>query len=489
MHLLYRYILREHVGPFLFAFFVILFILVIDLMLQLMDLLISKGIHVLTILELFVLSLAWMIALAVPMSILVAALMAFGRLSADHEITATKASGVSLYRLISPVLLAATVLGGVLVLFNNHVLPEANHRVRNLLRAVHRKKPTLSLKDREGTFIEDFPHLRILIEQVGEKKSRNFNPLSPPRPSSEDTESDSHIYGVTLYQTDRNGLTAVIRAQSGAIRLSPDGDHLTFTLNNGEIHRMDEKTPDHYIRQKFTKYAIHIADVGQRLKREELSRRGDREMSAAMMRQRIRENRARIEQHKANINAIADEFVHRYLPDFAQGTYHLPKSVRTDSARVLHLNLLADQHRTLQKILAEQQSIRIQERNISKYAVEIHKKYSIPVACMVFVLVGAPLGIMARRGGMGVGFGLSIGFFIIYWAFLIGGEELADRQLVSPALAMWSPNLLIGAIGIYLTLRTVHEATFIPWEYIRALFPRRSHSTRIPPYPNSRFIK
>lgn len=475
MNLLYRYILREHIGPFLFAFFVILFVLVVDLILQWMDRLISKGISFLTILEFFVLSLPWMIALAVPMAVLVATLMAFGRFSADHEITAMKAAGLSLYRLILPVLLAAIVISGGLVLFNNHVLPEANHRVHNLMTAVHRKKPTLSLKDREGTFIEDFPNLRILIEQIGEKKVRRFNPFSPPRPSSEDTESDSNIHGITLYQTDQTGLVAVVRAQSGAIRLSSDGDHLTLTLNNGEIHRIDENTPDHYVRQRFTKHLIYIADIGQRLKRGNLSQRGDREMSTAMMQEQIKKNRAKIEQHQANINAIVREFAHRYLPDFAQGTYRLPQSVRTDSARALHLNVLADQRRTLQKIIAEQYSIRIQERSINKYAVEIHKKYSIPVACIVFVLIGAPLGIMARRGGLGVGFGLSIGFFVIYWAFLIGGEALADRQLVSPALAMWSANLLIGAVGIYLTIHMVRETTFIRWERIRDLLPHRSH--------------
>ncbi len=95
---------------------------------------------------------------------------------------------------------------------------------------------------------------------------------------------------------------------------------------------------------------------------------------------------------------------------------------------------------------------------------EIYKKYSIPFACIVFVLIGAPLGIRARKGSLGVGITFSVGFFLLYWACLIGGEELADRQLVSPALAMWFPNILVGVFGIYLTVSAVRETTFIQWE-------------------------
>jgi lipopolysaccharide export LptBFGC system permease protein LptF len=104
------------------------------------------------------------------------------------------------------------------------------------------------------------------------------------------------------------------------------------------------------------------------------------------------------------------------------------------------------------------------EKQIYKYQVEIHKKFSIPFACIVFVLIGAPLGIRARKGSLGVGISFSIGFFLLYWTCLIGGEELADRQLLAPFLAMWFANILVGAFGVYLTVRTVRETRFIQWE-------------------------
>ena len=109
----------------------------------------------------------------------------------------------------------------------------------------------------------------------------------------------------------------------------------------------------------------------------------------------------------------------------------------------------------------------------SKLLVEVHKKYSIPFACIVFVLIGAPLGILTRRGGMAIGGGISLIFFLIYWLFLIGGEELADRRLLSPFWAMWMANILVGVAGIYLVIRTIKESTLIDYDKIRALILRK----------------
>jgi lipopolysaccharide export system permease protein len=113
------------------------------------------------------------------------------------------------------------------------------------------------------------------------------------------------------------------------------------------------------------------------------------------------------------------------------------------------------------------------ERQIDQYLVEIHKKYSIPVACIVFVLVGTPLGIMSRKGGFGVAASLSLGFFILYWACLIGGEKLADRDIVAPVVGMWSANVLIGAAGVYLTIRSARESLLINWDAFQRFLPRR----------------
>jgi lipopolysaccharide export LptBFGC system permease protein LptF len=128
--------------------------------------------------------------------------------------------------------------------------------------------------------------------------------------------------------------------------------------------------------------------------------------------------------------------------------------------------------RLYQSLRVSDSRISSHKESINRYLVEVHKKFSIPFASIVFVLIGAPLGIAARKGSLGVGATLSILFFLIYWACLILGEDLADRRLLTPLLAMWFPNLLIGAAGFYLTWRTVKESKMIKWDKILDLWKK-----------------
>jgi lipopolysaccharide export system permease protein len=125
-------------------------------------------------------------------------------------------------------------------------------------------------------------------------------------------------------------------------------------------------------------------------------------------------------------------------------------------------------------ITRETAAIANQTRLINQYRIEIHKKYSIPAACIVFVLIGSPLGVRSRRGGLGVGMGVSLGLFLVYWAFLIGGEDLADRGIVSPFSAMWAADILIGGVGLILLWSVTNEVSLSP----RALWHRLTERTK-----------
>lgn len=407
-----RYILREHLRPFLLSLSVLLLVLMLDTILEMMDLLISKGVPFFVVGQIALFSLAWMLALAVPMAVLVSTLMAFGRLSADGEVLAMWAGGISPYRMLLAPLVASATLTLGMVEFNDRVLPEANHRVKVLLAAVHRKRPALSLKGREGTFV-DFPGYSLLFRKVkGEK-----------------------LYGVTLYGRGKEGITTVLKAKWGELNISPDGETLTVTLHQGEVHRMDPKEPERYVRTNFSKYVLRISGLRMGLRLEEVGR-GDREMSIGMLKEKIKELKAKAKKVESRISEIA-----------------LKLGIRGETTEEILSRARAISRGKLGGMLAQLEVLKSYRRSINRYEVELHKKYSIPAACIVFVLVGMPLGIRVRRGGLGVGFGLSVGFFVLYWAFLIGGEELADRMLVSPWAMMWAPDLLIGALGIYLLLR------------------------------------
>ncbi|HQU71019.1 MAG TPA: LptF/LptG family permease, partial [Calditrichia bacterium] len=147
-----RYIIREHLPPFFFSLAVIMFVFVTKFIVQYIGKLFGKGLSTLTILEFVYLNLAWMLALAIPMAVLIASLMAFGRLSADNEITILKTSGINLYRIISPVLIWAALLTLGMIWYNDVVLPEYNHRARQLAHSITRKNPAFSLE--EGLFMK-----------------------------------------------------------------------------------------------------------------------------------------------------------------------------------------------------------------------------------------------------------------------------------------------------------------------------------------------
>jgi len=448
MKLLYGYILKEHVGPFFFGLAVITFVLIMDFILEIMNLIVGKGLSAWVILQVFALNLAWMLALSVPMAVLVSTLMAFGRLSQDNEITAFKASGVSLYKMVLPPLLASILISAGLIWFNNAVLPEANHQARLLMSDIHQKRPTLSL--RENIFMDDIPGYHILVKKVDSKSSR--------------------IEGVTVYDQKDRLYPRTIFAEKGDVEFTPDGNTMILKLFSGEIHEPDEKDPGHYRRIAFDYQVIYISDIGSHLSRTASDFRTDREMSSRQMLDQVHKHQRNVSASQQVMNQIIEMKASSILSAPAQGQAGAPAEIEDDGKAFLTV------YRENQSILAELRNHRAnvasQLKQKNSLMVEVYKKYSIPIACLVFILVGAPLGIMARKGGMAVGLGLSLGFFILYWAFLIGGEELADRGLIPAFWAMWSANILIGAAGIYILVKSAREATFISWKWTERLVPR-----------------
>jgi lipopolysaccharide export system permease protein len=447
MKILYRYVLREHVGPFFFGLAVIMFILVMDFILEVLNMIIGKGLDALVILQIFVLNLAWMLALAIPMAVLISTLMAFGRLSQDNEITALKSSGVSLYRLIWPVLIASVVVCGGMAVFNDRVLPELNHRARLLMTDIQQKRPTWNLK--EDVFIDEIPGYHILVKKV--------DPHS------------SQVEGITIYDQKNRRFPRTIIAQRGEVEFAPDGSTLIFRLYNGEIHESDESDPQRYRRISFDKQTIYIPDAGNKLIRSNSEYRTDREKTSGQMLQEVRGKEHEIAAAKQRIVEIATLAVSKSAVPGDSGR------AAASEPKVLG-NLIKKNQTTLNQILAEDQNIKNKNRLVNSLLVEVHKKYALAVACIVFILMGAPLGIMARKGGMSVGLGLSLGFFVLYWAFLIGGEELADRQMIPAFWAMWSANILIGAAGIYMLVKSARETKFISWAWVERLIPGRTES-------------
>ncbi|MCB0264432.1 MAG: LptF/LptG family permease [Calditrichia bacterium] len=462
MKILQRYIIREHLGPFFFALAVIMFVFVTKFIVQHIGRLFGKGLPVSTIFEFVYLNLAWMMALAVPMSVLIAALMAFGRFSADNEITVLKSSGINLYRIITPSLVWATILTLLMIWYNDRVLPEFNHRARILARSISQKKPTFELE--EGIYLK-IKNINILVEEI-DRPMANFESQNVDivRPDYFPPGAD-RLKHITIFDYSNPQMQRTVVADYGYLVFDAQREQLIFNLFDGEIHEVDAKDYTEYRRLRFNKNVFNVEASEQVFKRAESGSRGDREMTIAMMdaevlsyRKKIAETDSSLDREIAKLvpqpDSVANWLTEKStMPEVPEMTY------RRSGARAMR-----QIQATTQRMKNQQSNLDHYNRQIYKYQVEIYKKFSIPFACIVFVLIGAPLGIRARKGSLGVGVTFSVGFFLIYWACLIGGEELADRQMVHPALAMWFPNIVVGVFGLYLTIRTVRETTFIQWE-------------------------
>jgi lipopolysaccharide export system permease protein len=492
--ILSRYILREHIGPFFFGFSIITLIFLLNLLFRELSRILSKGLPWHVVLEFFMLNLAWIVALAVPMAVLVATLMAFGRLAADNEITAIRASGVSLYHIVGPVLIAGGAIAAGMVWFNNAVLPDFNHQARLLAGDIARKRPGVSIEP--GIWYDDIPNYGLLVQELI------------------DSAGVTKAWNLLIDDHSDADKSRTISASQGYIELNPRSGALNLTLFDGEIQELDIKKPEEFRRVIFSKHLVSIAVDDMFLRRSESEYRGDREKSAQQMLQEVTASRAQSQSNMQNLKEIVARDLYRAfgtsfgiagnamdslltqtpaasLIDNYRGeaadygilrkdfpiTYSqdkpagLPANNHAPSPRERLYDLLRAERQVLHAIESELGILRSYQRTWNGLLVEIHKKYSIPVACVVFVLIGAPLGVMARRGSLAAGGGLSLGFFLVYWAFLIGGEDLADRQIISPFIAMWAANLIVGCVGLYLLRRAAKET--ISLDFTRLLWWRK----------------
>ncbi len=440
MRLLRRYIIKELLSPFIFSLLVIIFILFVQFLLRAIDRFLGKGIELITILEYLFLNLAWIVALAVPMAVLIATLMTFGRLSEDNEITAMRAAGISFLKIIRPGLIFGTIVCLFLLYFNNFVLPEMNFRARILSGDIYRKRPIMSIEP--GHFIGDLPNYGMII---GGKTGEIME-------------------DVRIFSKNSRDKQTSIYSETG--KLETKGNELILTLYNGEIHELDVRDFSEYKRIQFSKHKINIPMDDLLFMRRDTSNRTDREMTIPMMfdRKLSYQNRVnsvwkrmRKNYFKTTGDSIVPKTLKKTLSDISDYLEDVEQDTSLSQAQI---NTKTRKIKTLERQMSNEFNLlNSYQKSINKYGVEIHKKFSLPVACILFVLLGAPLGVLARKGGFVIGMSLSFGFFLIYYLLLIGGEELADRNIVSPIVSMWTANVVLFFIAFYLTVRTVRERT------------------------------
>lgn len=423
--ILERYFLLETVKPFFVSLTIITFIMLLDRLIDLMNIIIEKQLDLITIINLFALSLPFIFALSVPMAVLTSSIMAFGKLSVDQELTAAKSTGINILSMIKPIVLFMLIVTVVMAYFNDFILPDTNHLLKNILIKVTYKKPISAIKP--GTFTT-FNNLTIYAKD----------------------RTDEALIDLIIFNREQTRFPQTIYAERGEIFLDPNTDQLKVILYDGEMHEREDTEPEKYQIRKFKKYTFFRTNLGYSTDDSATDFRGDREMTSRQMRSLINER-------EEQINNLNDE-INQYQIELSK------EDIKTDAIRKYSVlsNLKESQKRDL-------------EKQIRVYVVEIHKKYSLAAACFVFLLVGLPIGMMTKTSGLGVSFTFSSLIFIAYYVMIVFGEEFGDRGIINPAFVMWIPSLffaVIGAFLMYIAKKEKHFDVMLIVDFFKKKFKR-----------------
>jgi len=490
-----RYVLKEHLGPLLFALSALTSLLLLNYIAKQFGKLVGKGLPWSVIGEFFLLSLPFTVAMTVPMAVLMATLYAFSRMASENEITAFKASGVSIGRLMRPVIRASVVLAILMIIFNDQLLPWSNYRLSQLQTAVVRKKPTLSLKEQVTNRMSERLWLRA-AHISGERMTE-----------------------VVIYDFTDPEQARTIYADSGNLAMTADGRDLALDLFDGNIQEFPTSAPAFgsggrassagsegtpILQQTFFVHARRLVrDVGNQLDLSGGSGplpKSERERTVCELQDGYAQSAddyhtsyaemerfaqaASIEGNVLQLPERQTTYVQYGLGALycrALGFLHVSEAqaaqVVQDSATGTMAPDTAVQPPLMEGALPpssgippsmggpeglfEAASLRAESNLLAlrSYDVEIHKKFALATACIVFVLLGAPIALRFPRGGVGVVIGVSMGVFALYYVGLIAGETAAEAGYLPPAIAMWSANVIFTLLGLVLLARAGREAS------------------------------
>lgn len=448
--------LRAFIGPFIATFFITLLVLIIQFFWLYIDDFVGKGLDASLIAEFIWYQSAVLVPLALPLAILLSSLMTFGNLGETFELVAIKASGISLLRFMRPLFVFTLFICSIAFLFSNYIIPVAALKSTTLLRDIVYAKPAFDL--REGVFYDNIPQFAI---KVGKKES-----------------NDSVVRDVIIYEQSNAIQDNFIIAKSGIMKVSPDKRFLEFNLKDGR--RYEERTANgygvngEYVRMGFKEYKkkFDLTTLGLLARTpDSLNRNGERYYNMRQLDKAIDSIRRlcdtiqqQVEVGTFNIwsfRAMIDSnWSSAAAPDTGRQksatsfTEWLPDSARMPLAE--RANALAS---TLSNTLVtESMRLKDTQRILRKHKIEWHRKIVLSLACLVLFLIGAPLGSIIRKGGLGMPLILAIGFFMLFYFSSTTGEKFAKENTMSVFAGMWLATFILLPIGLFLTYKAMRDS-------------------------------
>jgi len=466
MRLLRSHILRSIVGPFVFAWAALTGMLMLNQLSRRFGDLVGKGLPAGVIVEVLLLFIPFIVALTLPMAILVAVLYGFSQLGIDNEITAMRASGISVPQMVRPVFVTGLLLALTNFIFIDQILPRTNLRLLNLQNDISRKKPTFALKE---TVMNNIPGSLYVLQA---------NRIEP---------GSGRMREIVIYDMSPPDGRRMIYADSGYMAFEEGGKDLVLQLYDGHAHEYKTAEPATVQVTHFSVNTINVRNI-QNAFQESFGSvgKGDREMTTCEMMDRVAASEKEVARSAVRRRILAENDLRALLQLFAVpeppapqedavvpscgawrrleraiGRLILPRPAEAqagaaDSAPRVTGPLRAALS-TISDVSVARDEAAFATRDVNQFKVEIHKKFTLSIACLSFVLIGIALALRFPRGGIGLVIGASLVIFALFYVSLTAGEQLADRGVISPALAMWFPNMVVLIAGIFGLFRVNKE--------------------------------
>ena len=486
MKKLYRYIVSSFLGTFLFTFFIVLFILDMQFLWLYVDDLVGKGLELKILAELFFHMSITFIPMALPLALLLASLMCFGNFGEHYELVAMKASGISMWKVMRPLVIFSVLLSGFAFFVSNSLIPVANLKGQTLLFDVRRQKLAFNIK--EGVFYRDLDNYVIYVERKG--------------------ADGSSIYGVKIYDhTDRMGNTKIISADSGMMSMSPNQRCIIFTLYDGYNYTDVTSGENYKEKRPFERMSFKQEQLKFSLKDFDMTRSSEDMYKSSQQMMNIRQLNTALDSLEVRYKNKQEAFTQGFSRRWANYTSISDERLSTAERSQIH-DTIADTIMTLQWPLLEQYpdsvrnalaematasarnakenaafnkiDLRNQNENIMKHKKERHKKFTLSFACLIFFFIGAPLGSIIRKGGLGMPVVVSVLFFVVYHVISTIGERMAVFGGLNMFLGVWISSLVMLPIGIFLTFKAITDAALFDGDSWKKFFQKLIKRHKVP---------
>jgi lipopolysaccharide export system permease protein len=464
-----RFVLKSFIGPLVLTFFIVLIILILQFLWMYVDELAGKGLAIKVLAELIYHFALTFVPMALPLAILLASLMTFGNMGEFSELTALKASGIPLQRIMRPLIFMMGTLAVVSFFFSNNVLPYSTEKARTLLWDIRRKKPDINIQ--AGTFYNGVPDYSIKIGRKDNVKNR--------------------LEDIIIYDhTERRGNTAYTHADSGYMKLTDDETGLIMTLYNGySIVELQEKNvgfnnktfpsrKDYFKEQNIviplTGFDLERSEEGLFKSRAEMQNISQLTFFIDSMNKKYTE---KVENQYKEFNNTKIYYERNYMQNFSSDnnitTKDTIKKIYNFDAKAIFDTLPVSEKRTILAraiedlkegssfLTAQNESFHYDIKRIKQFEVEWNKKLTMSFACLVFFFIGAPLGAIIRKGGLGTPAVISIFFFVIYYVISISGQKMVEENVVGTFAGMWAASYILLPIGVFLTYKATTDSVIM----------------------------